>query len=434
MNSENDLKKFKEFISSEEIMIVDRSSASRRRLVKTLVDMGADRGKIHSVAHLTEALEIVNTSLPKLILSDYTIKGGSGFDLFKEYRLRHPQEKKAVLILITSNISQSAVAKAAEEDVDSFIIKPYTMQSLDKSLVSAVINKLYPSEYIQTIDAGKEKLVANEYEEALKLFEKAKGLNKKPSLAIFYYAQTKDLLNIKDEAEQGYKDGLKVNKIHYKCQVGLYKLFMDKKDYPNAYAVVKNIAKYFPANPDRLKEVIRLAITTKNYEDMEYYYNLYIELDERDEQVTNYMCSGLYVTGKYYFLEHKLDEGKKYFEKSAVSCAGKAKFLFAMVKVYIENNLYPEAEKLLPRFGKAKSDVKYYMISFYLAKHKKFSLDECISKGTDLWNKGYKDPQAVKILIKALSDGGHEDKAKQYKEDASYEWPEEFSPSKEQAA
>ena len=81
---------FKEYLASGSILIVDKSSASRRRLVKTIVDMGAKRNQVHSVAHFTEAKDVIETHKPKLILSDFELNGGSGFDLFKYYRHHHP--------------------------------------------------------------------------------------------------------------------------------------------------------------------------------------------------------------------------------------------------------------------------------------------------------------------------------------------------------
>ena len=76
---------FKEFLEKNKVLLVDKSSASRRRLMKTLVEMGCKRSQIFSVAHYSEGLEVIKTERPKLVLSDFSIKGGSGFDLFKEY-------------------------------------------------------------------------------------------------------------------------------------------------------------------------------------------------------------------------------------------------------------------------------------------------------------------------------------------------------------
>ena len=433
MKAEKKAELFKEFLNDNQVLIVDKSSASRRRLTKTLVDMGSKRNLVHSVAHFSEAIEVIKENNPKLILSDYTINGGSGFDLFKEYHLIYPDEKKSVAVLITSNISQSAVAKAAEEDVDSFIIKPYTVKSLEKSLVNAVVNKLHPSEYVKTIERGKEKLFAGEYDKALEIFTEAIALNKKPALAHFYHGQTKYFLEASQEAEDDYQKGLSFNNIHYKCQIGLYELFKKEQRHKDAYDVVRNIAKYFPANPDRLKEVIRLCMVTKNYEDMEEYYEIFVNLEERSDEVIDYVCAGLYVYGKFSMMNKDNSKAKEIYEKVGISCAGKAKFLQAMVINFVENGIYPEAKRLISRFSNTEEDKAAYEISNFLAYSDEAQLTDLISQGLDLFNKGYKHPYAAKILINALFKSGSAKKAADYLDEAQHLWPDEFKNFKQAA-
>ncbi|MAZ47830.1 MAG: hypothetical protein CME65_04665 [Halobacteriovoraceae bacterium] len=416
---------FKDFLATGDILIVDKSSASRRRLTKTIVDMGGKRNQVHSVAHFSEAIEIIDSKKPKLILSDYEVNGGSGFDLFKHYREKYPEEKKSVLILVTSNISQSAVAKAAEEDVDSFIIKPYTVSSLEKSLIGTVVSKLHPSEYVKTIEKGKEALFEGNYEAALQFFDEAKKLNKKPSLALFYHGQTEYMMDSMNEAETDYKEGLEINNIHFKCQVGLYELFKKDEKYDEAYSVVRNIAKYFPANPDRLKEVVHLAVRTKNFEDMELYYELFTQLEERTEDVINYICSGMYVTGKYYMKEGQAEKARELFSKVGISCAGKSKFLKAMITSLVQNQFFDDSLALLKRMNS--DDEEAYEISSFLANSDSMDLAQKISNGLDIWNKGFKDPYAMKVLIQALKEDGSDKKAQEYLEEAHHIWPDEFS-------
>lgn len=380
MKAEKKEELFKEFLSKNKVLLVDKSSASRRRLVKTLVDMGAKRQQISSVAHYAEAMEVIDKEKPKLVLSDFSIIGGSGFDLFKKYRELEKKLDDTTLVLVTSNISQSAVAKAAEEDVDSFIIKPYTVKSLQKSLITAVINKLYPSEYMKLIDQGKEQMFSGNYEEALNIFNSAITKSKKPSLALFYHGQTKYFLEQSEEAKGDYKKGLEINSIHFKCQVGLYELFVKQERYFEAYDVVRNIAKYFPANPDRLKEVIRLAVRTGNFEHMEEYYELFTDLEERPEDVTNFMCSGLFVAGKFYFQDNQKTAAREIFEKVAISCGGMTKFLKGMIKELVKYNFYTESKSMLKRFPNDNENVADYMISSYLANLDEMNTTERISR------------------------------------------------------
>lgn len=434
MKQEKKEELFKEFLSSGNIMIVDKSSASRRRLTKTLVDLGANRNQIESVSHFSEAIANIETKKPKLILSDYELNGGSGFDLFKEYRLKYPDEKKSVLILVTSNISQSAVAKAAEEDVDSFIIKPYTVQSLEKSLISTVIGKLYPTEYVQAIEKGKQAMFDGNYEEALGIFEGAKSLNKKPSLAMFYHGQTQYMMELMEEAEGDYKKGLEINSIHFKCQIGLYELFMKDNKFHEAYSIVKNIAKYFPANPDRLKEVVRLAMVTENYADMEMFYEIFTQLDARPDDVINYICSGMYITGKFHLINGDKEKAREVFDKVGVSCSGIPKFLTAMIKVLVENDIHDDAQKLVSRYGNSPEDQGPYKIGNFIAYSKDTNNTEKISKGLELWNNGNKDPDAVRLLIEALRADGSDKKANEYLEEAQHIWPNQFATKAAEAA
>jgi len=427
MNADQKIEKFKTFLENNQILIVDKSSASRRRLTKTLIDLGGKRNQVHSVAHYSEAIDVVKTKKPGLVLSDYELNGGSGFDLFKEFRITHPEDKKSTLILITSNISQSAVAKAAEEDVDSFIIKPYTVKSLEKSLISAVINKLFPSEYVKTIEAGKVLMFDGKYEESMAKFAEAIGLNKKPALAHFYHGQAKYFVESTDEAQGDYKKGLTFNSIHFKCQVGLYELFMKEKKHYEAYDVIKNIAKYFPANPDRLQEVVRLAMLTKNYDDMEAFYDIFINLDERPIEAINYICAGLYITGKYNFLEGNVEKGRDIFEKVGISCAGMTKFLKAMIVLLVEYDIHDDAKRLVGRFPTGENNNADYAIATYLASSADMEVTERVSRGLELFNNNYKDPNAVRIMIKALREIGSDKKAQEYQEEANHLWPDLFS-------
>ena len=425
MNSEKKRELFKEFLARNKVLLVDKNSSSRRRLVKTLVDMGCKRSQIFSVGHYAEALDIVNTERPKLVLSDYAIPGGSGFDLFKQYRLMEKELSDTTLVLVTSNIGQSAVAKAAEEDVDSFIIKPYTVRTLEKGLITAVINKLYPSKYMKVIDQGKKELMAGEYEKALATFESAISMVKAASLAHFYHGQVQKILGQIDEARGDYRQGLSQNKIHFKCQVGLFDLYMQEKNFIEAYSVVRRIAKYFPANPDRLKQVIRLAVVTKNYEDMVEYHEVFTTLDERPQEVVDHICSGLWVLGRYYFYKGNKLGGRDAFEKLAVSCMGDAKFLKAMVGKFVEERMYDEAGDVLKRYPAGSDQDEAFLVSKYLAHSARMSVTERISVGLELFNNGLKDPQAAAIMVEALFEAGSK-KAQDYLEESLHLWPGEF--------
>lgn len=417
----------KKFLAEHEVLIVDKNPSSRNRLLKTIYDLGAERHMIHTTGNLTEAQDIIETKKLGLVLSDYFIGGGSGFDLFKLIREKEPDNKELCLVLVTSNISQSAVAKAAEEDVDSFIIKPYTIQSIQENLISTIVAKIKPSDYMVKIEAAKKLISEAKYNDAIKILNQAVQMHPKPALALFYIGQAEYLKNRVDVASDSYNEGLNFNNIHYKCLVGLYEIFMKEEKFTEAYQVVKKIAKYFPANPDRLAQIVRLAVITGNYRDMGMYYEIFTSLEVRMRVLTNYIGAGLYVAGKYFIQNNERDLALAYFDHIGVSCAEFSKFLRGVISVLVENNYGDEAEKFLSRFDPSMKEHEDYLISDFLVSSKQ-SKDNglVIKKGLEIYNKNVRDLKVLQALISAMEAGGFkEEKIAPYREEMQTRYPEQ---------
>lgn len=408
-----------EYLSNYAVLVVDKNSSSRSRLLKVMVDLGTKRNMIHTAGTMAEATEIIKAQKIGLVLSDYAVGGGSGFDLFKLVREQFSDNKNLCLVLVTSNISQTAVAKAAEEDVDSFIIKPYTLQSIQENLLTTISTKIKPSPYILKIEKGKEMMGASDYVAACKIFEEAIPMHSRPSLAMFYLGQAQYMMAEKEQAKTKYNKGLSFNSIHFKCLLGLFDVFMKDNKHEEAYQVVKKIAKYFPANPERLAQIIRLAIITKNYEDIETYYELFTQLDERDTHMINYVGAGLFVAGKWYLLEGRAPLALQVFEKIAVSCAEFTKFLRAIVTILVEHGKNEEASRFMNRFQAGSLEAEDYLVSDYLIKVSTPGVDPSmiISKGLDLYNRNIRDYLCLRYLVETMEKQGHADKAVKYAEE-----------------
>jgi CheY-like chemotaxis protein len=395
---------FRDHVLKTDVLIVDKNPSSRNRLLKIMYDLGCNRARIHTAGHLQEAEELVKTKPIGIVLSDYFIGGGSGFDLFKMIRAQGAHNKHLTLILVTSNISQTAVAKAAEEDVDSFIIKPYTIQSIEENLISTIASKVKPSAYVLKTEEGKDLIERKMYKEAIIVLEEALKLHPKPALALSYIGQAQYLQEMMDTAEDSYGAGLKLNNIHYKCLIGLYTMFMERELWNEAYQVVKKIAKFFPANPDRLAEIIRLAVRTENFEDMQMYYEIFTALDERNEMMIKYIGAGMYVSGKHLLFNSKIEDALKIFEQIAVSCSEFPKIIRGVITSLVDYAQVEQAEKYLMRFAAGSDENPDFLISeFLVMSHKSDASSSTIAKqGLELFNKEVKDPQCLKIMIEHM--------------------------------
>lgn len=418
-------KLFAAYIAARKILVADCGLSSRTAMSKVFVDMGAKVSNIILAANYEVAADALRTQKPSVVVADYQLdRGNSGLSLIQTQRKEFPTVKDVLFVLVTGNTSQSAVAQAAEEDVDAYVLKPYTMGVLRQSIVRAALNKAHPSEYIKAIDEGKELLKNEKVDDALVTFEKAAGLDSKPALALAYMGQVNFIKEAMAASEGNYAKGLGYSKIHYKCMVGLFDLMMKKQDFKGAYDTVKRISQYFPANPHRLAQVLRLAIVTGSYEDIEKYYQVFTNIDQRNEEIIRYVCAALVVCGKFYLKSNARGRALELFEKAALTATHKTKVLRELILALIEHDLYKEADVHLHRFPAASQKGEDYLICQYLISNQSFSTSAMIETGRKLIKSGIKDPLVYKTLLFHTAKAGFQEAAESLAKEAQQLFPQ----------
>ena len=409
---------FKKYLEGVKIVIADASSGSRVRLSSALCELGAKRNQIELVASVEEAKLSITERKAKFVLCEYQIGNKFGLDLLQDQRAANPESEDCLFILVTGNNSQSAVARAAEEDCDGIILKPYTVNTLKQSLMTALIMKVRPTPYLKKVKLGKDKIVAGLADEAIEILKEAVEMDGKPSLALFYLGQAERLKLAIENAKKDFKKGLNINKIHYKCLMGLYEVMVKEGKSEEAYEVVKRMAQYFPANPKRLATVLKLAIVTKNYEDVESYYQIFTQIDERTDELVNYICSALVVTGKYYLRRKTLSRAYELFDKAAISCAGRTKFLRFIIEILTEFKMVGEAPKFMSRFPAASQKSEDYLTCGYILLMATKNYAQVVQRGRELIREGFKSPTIYMILVEGSFKAGLKDAANDLVQDA----------------
>lgn len=399
-------KVFEQFISDKKILIADASGGARASIAGVITSLGAKMAQITLCQSFAEAEAEIERNAPSLVIADYDFGKRCGLDLLQRQRAARPHLKESVFILVTGNTSQSAVAKAAEEDVDTYVIKPFTAGVLKASIVRAVLTRIDPPEYLQVIERGKKELAEGKIEDASKTFEFSKTLDSAPSLACFYSGQVQDIQKSLDVAEGSYSRGLEYNKIHYKCLVGLYENYMSRKRHSEAYDVIKKISHYFPANPQRLTAVLRLAIITGSYEDVERYYRIFTNIDERNEEMVKYICAALVVCGKYYLQQNFGSRAVELFQKAAITASGRTKILREIITALLDSGLAKQADEFLRRFPPESHSTPDYQAMNFLVMDQTSPRSRVIEKGRELLSKDIHDPVVYRVLIQRSLEAG----------------------------
>ncbi len=426
MASDPQIDLFKKYIQDKKIVIADPGPTARASLSNTLVQMGAKQARIGLASTFEEAEQLIAELQPTLVICDYTLGAKCGLELIQNQKNAEPEAKSRFFVLVTGNTSQTAVARAAEEDVDSFVIKPYTSNILRNSIMRAVFAKIKPSEYAQTLEKGKQEMAEGRIDEALAYFEEAKKLDASPSLAFAYVGQAKLLKEVLREAEANYSAGLSYNKIHYKCLAGLFDTLMAQKRFHEAYEVSKKLSQYFPANPQRLTQVLRLAIINQAYEDIERYYQVFTKIDSRSDEVISYICAALVVCGKYYLQIGAKSRAFELFTKAAIAASGRTRILREIILALTKHNHIKEAREYLGRFHPSEqSGPMYLALDLWIINRSGVPCGEVLKKGRALLAQGVHEPLIYQAVLERSVEAGHLDSVESTLAEATRRWPEQ---------
>ncbi len=416
---------FRGFIRDKSLLIVDTSPRVLDYMSSLFRSMGALEKNISLASDFLSAKRETERQKPHVVISDYDLDSKCGLGLIHVQRKQYEANTNSTLfILITGNSSQMAIAKAAEEEVDAYVLKPFTGGILRDTILKAAAAKTSPTEFEKKIDQGKALLHEEKLDEAYKTFDDARALHNAPALAYFYLAQVEIARNQPDKAQEKYLQGLRCNRIHYKCMTGLAEVLTERKLHADAYAVIKRLSHYFPPTPQRLTAMLKLAILTHNYEDVERCHRIFLTLEDKTDELIKYICAALVICGKYYIQKNIKSRSLDLFQRAAKIAGSGTRVLREVLMILLDLKLDQEARDFLKMFPVAARNSNDYLTVSYLVEDRFSKGPEMIVKGQELIDRGINDPTIYRILVQRALEGGLKPVAEEYVRVATEKWPE----------
>jgi two-component system chemotaxis response regulator CheY len=114
-----------------DILVVDDSRTMRLILQRAIRTAGYRGLKIAEAENVPQALELIRTEQPKLILSDWNMPEKSGLDFLREIRAAGD---KVAFGFITSERSAEMRATALTEGATFMLSKPFTSDDIQDAL------------------------------------------------------------------------------------------------------------------------------------------------------------------------------------------------------------------------------------------------------------------------------------------------------------
>ncbi|MEI7611908.1 MAG: response regulator [Betaproteobacteria bacterium] len=116
----------------QRFIVVDDSRAIQAIICRAITAGGYGRDSVHVVSSGMEALELVETIKPDLVITDWHMPGISGLELLQTLRQTGHQFIKVGLV--TTEVSEARMAEARNNGVDFILHKPFK----DSDLLAAI--------------------------------------------------------------------------------------------------------------------------------------------------------------------------------------------------------------------------------------------------------------------------------------------------------
>ncbi len=350
--SPDTLSKVKALVENQKILLIDKNQIARDHLVSMLMDIGAERENIYFAGEVDRAVLALKEYKPSILICDESISHEKAVDLFEIFRGNRQREDSKIFLFLTKNSSQAGVGKVAEDDFDGFLLKPYSKKLFYLVFSDLVQKRLFPSEYQKKLSEGKDQLFRGEIDLALSTLEEARKMNESPTQALFYIGQALAMKTVYESAKANYQQGIQINEIHFKCLQGLFDLLSQEKKELDAYEVLRRLVTVYPKNTKRLSLALTLAVKTKNFRDVEGFYDIFSSIDDHTVDLVSHMCAALAVNGRFHLMHAEKDSAIVSFERALEHGGDQVKYVNYVSESLIKYGFVKEASDFLERFMK----------------------------------------------------------------------------------
>ncbi|MCB0349257.1 MAG: response regulator [Bdellovibrionales bacterium] len=397
-----------EYLANKKILILDKSSTSRHLLELALMRLGVDKGSITSLKNFHHAVEFVRINKPEIIFTDFQIHDRFGLDLVSFQSEYCQDETKKIFVVVTENATDSAVVDAADEDVDGYILKPFTTEAISEKLIRIIESKTTPNHYKTMLSKARGLQQAGKTEDAIIHFEMAINLAAKPSLALYYLGEIYRLKRDYGKAISHFKQGQKIIPLHFRCLVAEFITQFEIEEYVSAYKLLEKISAHYPLSPKILKYAFALCIKSFRFSDVEKYYMHYLQLERKTEDIKTSVSTTLLEAGVSLLRNKKYDDALDYFLKGSVIIDKNSVYLHKVVDALLEHQVQKQAETFVSMFGPEEIGDKLYRQLLFKIKTHKMPYDSVIEMGKGIINEGIASPEIYATVFNLLKNTPHE--------------------------
>lgn len=308
----------KKFMKTKKCLVVDKNKISRASLRKLMMVMEMSSENITCIESFKEAENFIKREKPNFIFTEYKLGDFCGADLIHVHKESNPNRLEANFFLVSEKNNPTIHQRVLEDQMDSYVAKPFTLDMLQKSLTSSILTKLNPSNYIKKVNEAISLVNLGKYDDAEKMFLDLEADPKCDYQVYYYLAMINKRRQDIDEAKEFYLKSLESKPDHYLSINGILDMYLMEKDYVNAFKMLMELKNHHFITPTRQGIFVKLSLMNQQYDQIVDLFEQIMKLDPQDRDIEGQksMAAGLSICGRYY-LTNKPKEGEEILKKAA---------------------------------------------------------------------------------------------------------------------
>lgn len=261
------------------ILVVD-DLVNMRKTVRSMLKMiGYDQ--VTEADDGDTALRRLKQGEHDFVIADWNMPRMPGVELLREIR-DEPMLRDLPFIMITAEVDEGQIARAAEEDVDGYIIKPFVADILGRKINSVLEKKANPPQVEVHLKVGYAYMENGLLSEAMREFELARALNPKSARIPLAMAQIFEALGDHRKAAELFNTSISHNPRFVKAHHTLADFQMRMGNTAAAIQSLKTATSISPNNPLRQIEFGKLLLTAGRMEEADQAFKSALKSSEKN--------------------------------------------------------------------------------------------------------------------------------------------------------
>lgn len=214
------------------VLVVDDMKSMRLTVMKMLKHLKLGKN-LKTAANCKDALSILKNDSVDLLILDWKLPSMSGTELLDQIR-KDEGLKYLPVVMVTAESEKDIVLEVAEIQVDGYLLKPLTLESLDSKIRSVVEKANNPDQGTLYFRKAKELEKSGDFHEAVKYVKLA--LEEKPNasrllrtLGLFYMR-----LGEEEAAEEFFRKAVAANEYDAEARYVLGEMYHSRNELTKA--------------------------------------------------------------------------------------------------------------------------------------------------------------------------------------------------------